>query len=308
VAHHFKRKESVSNAVRRLGRERIRDAVDCLQSKRRADAVHCARKDIKKVRAVLRLVRERLERKHSAKVRKRLRESAADLTAVRDAYITTKTMDDLLRRYAGRLAPAASRRVRSALRNHFNAELKRFTSEQTAKHVVQTLRRAADALRKMAVHGKEWSAIQPGLKRTYQRGQRVLRLVEQEPAPENFHEWRKRTKDLWYHVRLLRPVSPEQLDAIGHDLGRLGDYLGDDHDLVILSGHLNDQLAPAERARKVLAGMIDQRPRELRAAALHLGERFYAEDASAFCDRLAGYWRAWRRGKKRTASSAGSAR
>ena len=49
------RRESVSKAVRRLGRGRIRDALECLKDCDRAEAIHCSRKDIKKVRAVLRM-------------------------------------------------------------------------------------------------------------------------------------------------------------------------------------------------------------------------------------------------------------
>jgi len=45
-------------------------------------------------------------------------------------------------------------------------------------------------------------------------------------------------------------------------------------------------------------GLIDERQRELRAGALALGSRFYTEKPSAFCDRLAGYWRIWRGEKK----------
>jgi hypothetical protein len=49
---------------------------------------------------------------------------------------------------------------------------------------------------------------------------------------------------------------------------------------------------------EILNGLIEQRQRELRAAALALGARFYAEKPSTFCDRLGGYWQTWRREKK----------
>lgn len=56
---------------------------------------------------------------------------------------------------------------------------------------------------------------------------------------------------------------------------------------------------------EVFCGLIEQRQRELRRVAMALGARFYAEKPSAFCQRLANYWKIWRRrtvkarGKKR---------
>ena len=55
MAYRFKKKESVAKAVKRLGRERIEHALECLKDANRAEAVHGVRKDIKKTRAVLRL-------------------------------------------------------------------------------------------------------------------------------------------------------------------------------------------------------------------------------------------------------------
>ena len=50
MAFHFKKKESVAKGSRRLGRERIEHALERLEKGDHAEAVHCARKDIKKAR------------------------------------------------------------------------------------------------------------------------------------------------------------------------------------------------------------------------------------------------------------------
>ena len=56
MAISFKRKQSVARSIRRLGREQFEHALECLEACGRAEAINCARKDIKKARAVLRLV------------------------------------------------------------------------------------------------------------------------------------------------------------------------------------------------------------------------------------------------------------
>ena len=63
MSFRFKKKESISKAVHRLTAGRIEDALGCLEHCDHAEAIHCARKDIKKVRAVLRLVRTRIRKK-----------------------------------------------------------------------------------------------------------------------------------------------------------------------------------------------------------------------------------------------------
>ena len=79
----------------------------------------------------------------------------------------------------------------------------------------------------------------------------------------------------------------------------LSQYLGDDHDLVMLrqfvAGHCARRYA---REVKVLDELIDLRQKELRSAAFALGARFYAEKPSSFCRRLENYWRVWRAGEK----------
>ena len=58
-----------------------------------------------------------------------------------------------------------------------------------------------------------WKLLAPGLERTYKRGRARFSDVLRDPSPENVHEWRKRVKDLWYHLRLLRDSWPEVLGA-----------------------------------------------------------------------------------------------
>ena len=91
------------------------------------------------------------------------------------------------------------------------------------------------------------------------------------------------------------------MDAVASELETLGEYLGDDHDLVVLRQAVEKQCAGDGNIRELetLHGLIEQRQREVRVAAQALGARFYAEKPSAFCDRLAGYWQIWR-GEKRS--------
>ena len=54
------------------------------------------------------------------------------------------------------------------------------------------------------------------------------------PLPENYHEWRKRVKDHWYHVRLLEGFGTLGCGSYEKSLKELETLLGEDHNLVVL--------------------------------------------------------------------------
>jgi CHAD domain-containing protein len=300
MAFCFKRKEPVSRAIRRLGRERIKEALECLDDCRRGEAIHCARKEIKKVRAVLRLVRTKIPKKDFRRLIRLLREAADHLAAPRDALVKANTLRDLARHFKEQLSPGAFRHVRAKLHRTFDEEMKCFGKRHTARAVRRKLRCVTKELGRLDVRGKGWKALRSGVKSAYGEGRRAYQSVRQDPSAENFHEWRKRAKDLGYQVTLLRPVRPEQIDAIARELEALGEYLGDDHDLVVLRATVEKQRADNGNVAEleILSRLIEQRQPQLRAAALALGARFYAEKPSTFGNRLAGYWEIWRREKK----------
>jgi len=306
VAFCFKKKESIAKAIRRLTCERVENALECLEDCGHAEAIHCARKDIKKVRAVLRLVQTEIVKKEFRRLTSLLRKAANLLAVPRDAYIKAKTLRDLARHFKGQLAPGALRGIRAELRNAFDEEMKRFGREKTGRRVERILRRVAKQLERLDVNGKGWKALSPGVRAAYSQGRCAYQRVLKDSSPGNLHDWRKSVKDLWYQVTLLRPVWPEQMDAIAGELESLGECLGDDHDLVVLQ-HAVEKLCKGDRnAREleILNGLTEQRHRELRDAAGALGARFYAEKPSMFCNRLARYWRTWRHEKEFVARAA----
>jgi CHAD domain-containing protein len=300
MAFCFKRKESVSKAIRRLGRERIEDALECLKDCPNGEAIHCARKDIKKVRAVLRLVRTGLDGKGCRRVAKPLREAAKYLAEPRDALVKVKTLENVMRHFKGQLAPTALRQVRGELRKRFDKEMNCFAREKNKKATERVLRRVVKELEHLEVNGKGWKVLGPGVKAAYADGKRAYQIAVKDSAPENFHEWRKRVKDLWYQITLLRRMWPEQMDAIARELETLGESLGDHHDLIMLRQTVQEMGRGEHHGREVetLYGLIEERQRELRPAALAIGARFYAEKPAEFCERLAGYWKIWRRERK----------
>jgi hypothetical protein len=77
------------------------------------------------------------------------------------------------------------------------------------------------------------------------------------------------------------------------ELELLGGQLGEDHDLVLLRQFVGDNFEGHDLGVRALNGLMATRHKELRAAALELGSRLYAETPAVFCRRLENHWNAW---------------
>ncbi len=100
----LKKSESPAKALRRVCRERVGAALDCLRQPKRPAAVHGARKEIKKLRAIFRLVRGKISMGTYRKGVKALRAAADCLAATRDARVMLKAFEKTRGRKATRFA------------------------------------------------------------------------------------------------------------------------------------------------------------------------------------------------------------
>src|SRR5690349_14932956 len=114
MAFCFKRKEPVRKGIRRLATERIESALECLKELRLAEAVHEVRKDIKKVRSILKLARTDMPRKAYRRQTEFLRKAAGELAATRDAYVKGSAFEHLSEHFDGHLRPRMLRQLRNA--------------------------------------------------------------------------------------------------------------------------------------------------------------------------------------------------
>jgi CHAD domain-containing protein len=290
--------ELVDTGIKRAIRGRVDDAVSQLRGEagtEPAEAVHEARKDIKKIRSALRLVRAaigddawRLENDH-------YRECARSLSGFRDAEILVEALDGL----AERFGPTARDRL-DQLRRELDRENRVAHEDGAIERAIATAAAELEAGRRrveaLPLKGDGWDLIGPGLHRSYRRGRKRLRSVEDEASVTNLHELRKRVKDLWYQLRLIRDADPELVGPLSDHAHDLSDHLGDDHDLALLREQVQRRAGafhdPADQRH--LLEEIDQRRGELQFAAISLAGRIYAEKPKKFAKRLEKRWEAWR--------------
>src|SRR4051812_6740344 len=103
MAFHFKRKEPVARAVRRLGCRGIRRALEFLGERDKLEAIHSVRKEVKKLRALNRLVQQATDKHLSRELNHSLREAARQLAASRDTYVKVQALQKLIGHFKGEL-------------------------------------------------------------------------------------------------------------------------------------------------------------------------------------------------------------
>lgn len=274
--------ESLPSEVARVARGRIDHALHELSGrsdKSPEDAVHTARKDIKKLRALMRLVRGELGDEVYRRESAAFRDAGRELADLRDADVMLATLDSLELPDDGPLRQALeAHRIRTAAGAREPAE--------AAAAVI--LADAAERVPEWPLQSEGFDAFEDALRRVYRQGRRRMRSAREDPSAERLHDWRKRAKDLWYFCTLLERAWPPVMIALGDEAHALSERLGDDHDLAVLLAFAEEHAVGTEPLRTAVA----KRRMRLQDEAFAYGERLFAERPKAFVARVEKWWTA----------------
>jgi CHAD domain-containing protein len=289
--------ETVRDGLRRCSREQLDTAVEELTDGIKADpveAIHTARKALKKQRSLLRLARVTLNRDERRQQAAMFREAARKLSGTRDADVMIEALDELAERFAGTAPQHTFAAARTRLVEQRDEERDRAARSGSVAAVAVELQAARRQVDEWHLEHSGWSGLAGGLERSYRRGLHAFKLARTETTPVNLHDWRKRVKDLWYHLRFLEGLSEPIMSGQAKEAHHLSELLGDDHDLWVLRDTLTSMSGEIPADLEPLLGVIDHRRGQLHKEAFLLGQRLYAERPKAFLRRLHRYWKAWR--------------
>ena len=294
MAYRFKLDETFTDGVRRIGADQLRHAQSELAAGPTVTAVHETRKSIKRLRAVLRLVRPGIGAAVFDRENARLRDIARLLAGDRDRTVLIATFDRLAtqqddhgRKLLERLRPA----LQSA-----HAQGKANGIDPLGDAAIR-LEKAERAWGRLAVEADGFETIGDGLARAYQHCSDACEAActrhRSEAASDRaFHDWRKTVQQHWRHMRLLSHGWPEYFDARAKAARELSEILGAAQDLAVFATTI-EPLATQNLSRKDAArvvALVRARQHDLHDQARPLGERMLAEGTSGFVRRVGIYW------------------
>ena len=261
---------------------RIESAAAALQTPQADldDPVHVARKAIKRGRALLRLLSDLIAPSRHRMIDDALRAASRVLASARDAKVVLDTFD--LDR--GTWAHAAGEQPLVPLRACLAGEREDTAADR--RRVAEAAARLGEAGTEMAaVEGRAADdvgrAISSGLKRSYGRGRKRMRIARNSMLPEDFHAMRRHVKYLRYQLEAVSAgglIVPTGLIA---DFDRLGETLGRAHDLLMFEAALG-RCCDDAAARGALVERSAEARRHLESSAVSAGVRLYDLEPGAF--------------------------
>src|SRR5262245_55444792 len=203
MAFRIRPDESVSHGLRRVAASTLKSARDELRRKTPPgdEAIHEARKSVKKVRAIGQAIEADSGRGTRDEL-KRLRRINHVLSPLRDADAMVVTLAKLKRRNPRLFTEHTFARVRRelSLRKH---KAMGAVGRRRWKELAREFRALRASAKRWQLANPGIRGLEPALRATHRRGRRALKRSERTEAAADFHEWRKQIKALWYELRLL---------------------------------------------------------------------------------------------------------
>jgi hypothetical protein len=289
MTYRFKLQEPIGQAVRRVGLEQIEIATAKLASTDDiATAIHDARRCLKRLRALLRLIEPGLSEAQYRREAARLAGIGRLLAGARDLDVMRQTLGKLESRFHALPAGATDRLATFLAQSQGHA-----AGADGRRQALSRLEQSKRFFAAKAIAGIELGHVIEGLGCAYRKARKAFRHAYREPHEEAFHACRKRVQLHWRHMALLSRGWPEALSARASEAKEMSRLLGEDHDYAVLLTLARERgksvLEPGDL--EALTALCTSCQAKLRAAARPRGDRLFAEPVKNLESRMALYWR-----------------
>ncbi|MDP9091068.1 MAG: CHAD domain-containing protein [Pseudomonadota bacterium] len=255
----------------------INQVIHALQRRKLTDeAVHEARRGVKRSRAILRLLRYLIGTPTYRFQNRLLRDTARPLTALRDA----KVLIEALQRLARKCIPLV-RLLKKDL-----DDCRQQLSPQQVSDVTASLQDVKVRLEGIDEKTLQQMITRKDLDRIYRKGRSAFAGVKKSGTDARLHEWRKQVKYLLHQIELVRGFGVRHLGKPRRQADRLAEILGNDHDLAVLknkirgfvaAGKMHDSAATSKASVvRSLARRLERQRCALQRKARRLGSSLFA--------------------------------
>ena len=297
----------IQDEVRRIADRQLEEAIAGLRTvgdPESDDSVHAARRHIKKVRALLRLVRPALGDRYDS-VNLRLRTVNRLLAPVADGQAVVATLARIVERYGDEIPSDVHAEIRDTLLRRESMADEQAVLDHALETAAALLRVERDAVSRWTLNETGFRAIAPGLGRSARVGREAMARARSRFSSARYHRWRQRVKDQWLQARLLQSRCGDGALAL-HErhLEELDGCLGECHDCAILRDVLTSDSSLAREDAALCLRLVRRYERDLRTRARELGGRVHAETPRHFVKWVRNLWYA---DKRRRATQRGTA-
>lgn len=205
--------------------------------------VHEVRKATKRLRAVLRMVRDELGIDMYREVNVAVRDISRTLSHARSSAVMVDLFEDLVSENPALTSIGAS--MHGGL--HADRERGRLAVDEALMEDLGWQLAGVRSRLVAATWTGEGTVSLRGVQRTYRRGRHGMAHAFATGSAESLHVWRKQVKYLRHQLEVLSEVGSSDVAALAEDLEALGEDLGRDNDLADLTHWVSDFGSRGER-------------------------------------------------------------
>lgn len=239
------------------------------------ESVHEYRKSIRRCRAVVSLLRPALGTKAARSFSRELRRAFAETGALRDADVLLASL---------KLVPSddpALPEIEAQLRREGRSD-----GDDAVRALAkgsEILKPLPDSLRVVLPETFSMDDLDRGLTRSARRVKATLERAIETRTDADFHEWRKRVKELRYQVEMLASSGSPALKKREKKLDALAEELGEATDLILLESALGRRASRGEIPdAPALTGAIHSSIADRSRQLLARGREMFAESPGDF--------------------------
>lgn len=285
------KRETTHQAVQRIFIELIKQNIKLLNEhgENLDKSIHDARKNFKKLRAVLRLVKTDLSQHFYRTHNIHFRNLSRKIAGLRDSFVMIEALENLVKDHNDDLNNY-DELVNSLQEEYHKTKNIILYEENRPLEVAKSLEFSLEEFSSMPHIENGFLTLGEGINKIYSKGKYFLNLTYSQTDSEIFHEWRKNVKYLWHLLQIVQPINYRVIKKLTVHFKQLSDFIGDEHDLYELKLLLNSKNLDSEK----IINMINIKQFELRKEAWKLGETLYSKSSNNFIEELTGYYNKWK--------------
>jgi CHAD domain-containing protein len=289
----IKERESFKEGILRL-MDRLHDEASryILAQSRQHISIHELRKNIKKMRGIIRLIRHEIGHDRYHELNDKYRHIAQQVAVLRDDTSQIELLESMQKNVDDdSIHQTILKAIRQVERKRKDAFTQFYDSNRhyTVCYEILSMK---EEIQKLEFDGNPDSFILKSLKRIHGRARSAMEVSGFLKIDEIYHYWRKQVKYLMYQLMILNLAWPSYFKVYIGELNKLSNLLGKLHDLNLFNEHLHEEklIKLNSQQKRLMLKYIYQRRAVLKKRIEKTGEKLFSESSEAFSLRIYDIW------------------
>lgn len=286
--------EVLSDGIIRILNERIEDILPhcAVVSGDIHASIHEIRRNIKKIRAILRLVRDETGYDNYYRENIYFRDLGRLLSEIRTIEILNHSLELARKNIKSQVHnPTINRISETLIKKRNDIIINVIEKQNILEHIALEVSGNRDRLSTLKFTRNDFSTIKPGIKRIYKHCRKYLKICSNNPQLSHLHDFRKKVKYLLCQLQIIYFVFPAMLNVYISSLDSIADNLGIYRDLHELQDFiLSDNIDVDERHIIKLISVIETLKSRHLHKAMEKSEIVFSLQTGPFIKQLEKYF------------------